>query len=320
MSHNEEPSPPESRVVLRTQGMNEVLPRHDLDMFTSAGTYPHGSWELSEVGQPHQFQAAYCVRDSQGQKVRAPMPLVSLSAVTNQEEIYQHCTVYHYDPGQSRRNTELSQAAPTIGQHQHHLNNTLLQEQSNFQPMALDVQVMNQQHVNFDVQTDGFSRDGAALLSGPPAYSSIAAQRANPMEKDGGMTRMSAHGSNIICFPAENATDEYSRREDSSVVNGSFNSNSYHEALQHSAPDHVHGLGLFAPQESLDTGVQGEQFSMNDSFTTMTISPQALSLDDQAFDELFRQRHDANYDFDQANMRGSPNGVGDDAVTAKEGR
>lgn len=82
--------------------MNEVLPRHDLDMFTSAGTYPHGSWELSEVGQPHQFQAAYCVRDAQGQKVRAPMPLVSLSAVTNQEEIYQHCTVYHYDPSESR--------------------------------------------------------------------------------------------------------------------------------------------------------------------------------------------------------------------------
>lgn len=106
MSHNEDSSPTESRVVLRTQGMNEVLPRHDLDMFTSAGTYPHGSWELSEVGQPHQFQAAYCVRDAQGQKVRAPMPLVSLSAVTNQEEIYQHCTVYHYDPSEScdRRN------------------------------------------------------------------------------------------------------------------------------------------------------------------------------------------------------------------------
>ncbi|KAK2064950.1 hypothetical protein LY76DRAFT_631620 [Colletotrichum caudatum] len=27
------------------------------------------------------------------------MPLVKVSAVTNQQEIYDHCTVYHYDPG-----------------------------------------------------------------------------------------------------------------------------------------------------------------------------------------------------------------------------
>ncbi|KAK1498869.1 hypothetical protein CABS01_10644 [Colletotrichum abscissum] len=320
MSHNEESSPTESRVVLRTQGMNEVLPRHDLDMFTSAGTYPHGSWELSEVGQPHQFQAAYCVRDAQGQKVRAPIPLVSLSAVTNQEEIYQHCTVYHYDPTcQSRRNTDHHQTASAFGQQQHHLNNALLQEQSSYQPTALDVQVMDQQHIPFDVPADDFSRGSAALLSSPPAYSSIAAQRASPVEKDRGMTRISTHGSNIICFPSDNATSEYSRREDSLVVNTSH-SNSYHEALQHSAADNLSGLGLFTPQESLETGVHGENFTMNDSFTTMTLSPQTLSMDEQAFDELFRQRHDASYDFDETNVRGNPNEVGDGSATAKKER
>lgn len=179
---------------------------------------------------------------------------------------------------------------------------------------------MDQQHINFDVQADEFSRGGTALLSSPPAYSSIAAQRASPLEKNGGMTRISTHGSNIICFPSENGTGEYSRRGDSLVVNGSFHSNPYHEAFQHSAADNVQGLGLFTPQDSLDTGVHGESFTMSDSFTTMTLSPQALSLDEQAFDELFRQRHDASYDFDEANARGNPNEVGDAPATAKKER
>ncbi|KAJ0299936.1 hypothetical protein COL516b_008673 [Colletotrichum fioriniae] len=106
MSHNEDSSPTESRVVLRTQGMNEVLPRHDLDMFTSAGTYPHGSWELSEVGQPHQFQAAYCVRDAQGQKVRAPMPLaLSLDEQAFDELFRQrHDASYDFDEANARGN------------------------------------------------------------------------------------------------------------------------------------------------------------------------------------------------------------------------
>lgn len=179
---------------------------------------------------------------------------------------------------------------------------------------------MDQQHIPFDVQADDFSRGSAALLSSPPAYSSIAAQRASPVEKDGEMTRISTHGSNIICFPSDNATSEFSRREDSLVVNGSFHSNSYHEALQHSAADNLSGLGLFTPQESLDTGAHGENFTMNDSFTTMALSPHTLSLDEQAFDELFRQRHDASYDFDETNVRGNPNEVGDGSATVKKER
>lgn len=101
MARTDESSAIEPRVVLRTPGMNEVLPRHDLNFLTSSATFPQGEWVLSEFGHPHQFQAAYCVRNAQGQMVRAPMPLANVSAVTNQQEIYDHCTVYHYDPSES---------------------------------------------------------------------------------------------------------------------------------------------------------------------------------------------------------------------------
>ncbi|OHF03294.1 hypothetical protein CORC01_01347 [Colletotrichum orchidophilum] len=253
--------------------------------------------------------------------VRAPIPLVNLSAVLSQEEIYEHCTVYHYDPTcQSRRNTEHLTAATAIGQHQHHLDNALLSEHNNYQPTALDVQVTDQQHIDFDIEAGGFSQGDAALLGSPPAYSSITAQGASPVGKDGGMMRTSAHGSNIISFPSENATIEFPHRENSLIVSGSFNSNS-HEALRHSEPDNVHGLGLFPPQESFNAGIHGESFTVNDSFTTVKLSPPILSqLDEQAFDEDFCQRHDANYEYGGAHMRSNRDDVGDDAILAKKER
>lgn len=80
--------------------MNEVLPRRDLDIFTTSRMFPEGDWVLSEVGRPHQFQAAYCVPNQRGHLVPAPMPPVNISAVTNEEEIYNHCTVYQFAPGE----------------------------------------------------------------------------------------------------------------------------------------------------------------------------------------------------------------------------
>ncbi|OBR05849.1 hypothetical protein CH63R_09969 [Colletotrichum higginsianum IMI 349063] len=298
MARTDEPSAIEPRVVLRTPGMNEVLPRHDLNFLTSSATFPQGEWVLSEFGHPHQFQAAYCVRNAQGQMVRAPMPLANVSAVTNQQEIYDHCTVYHYDPTyQSPDDTEHICDTASIGREEQQTGSGLLYNDYNHQQASAYPQESDRYHIDLDIKQEIFPSSETAFLASPPPYlSGVAANaqaHASLFEKRSEIAPTSVHGSNIISFPVKKASFRYSSRpESSSVVSNFLGDTLLLDSFHNVGKEEIHSSGTFAPQDSFHTEIQAASFLSADSFD-MALSPTMFSqLDESALDQLLRQRND----------------------------
>ncbi|WQF89571.1 hypothetical protein CDEST_14585 [Colletotrichum destructivum] len=325
MARTDESSAIEPRVVLRTPGMNEVLPRHDLNLFTSSATFPQGEWVLSEFGHPHQFQAAYCVRNAQGQMVRAPMPLANVSAVTNQQEIYDHCTVFHYDPTyQSPDDTEHICDMAYIGREEQQTGSGLLYNDYNHQQAPAYPQEYDRYHIDLDIKQEIFPSSETKFLASPPPYSSGVAANAQAhaslLEKRSEIAPTSIHGLKIINFPVKKASFGYSSRPESSSVVSDFLGDALLLDSFHSlGKEEIHSPGIFAPQDSFHPEVQAASFLSADSFD-MALSPTMFSqLDESAFDQLLRQRNDTSHETGKTHSGSDADNSGDETTGAGEG-
>ncbi|KDN65248.1 hypothetical protein CSUB01_02049 [Colletotrichum sublineola] len=305
MPRNDEPSSTEGHVILRAQGMDEILPRRHLDLFTSSATFPPGQWILSECGRPHQFQAAYCVRNTHGQLVRAPMPLVNISAVTNQQEVYDHCTVYHYDPA--------------TGQQEQQTGNWMLpREPGNYQHASTHPQTTGNYRQDLDAKQAFFSPTEMPFFASPPPYSSLVPAHAHahvaPLESRPAISQTMVHG--LDSFPAKNNVGGHPPHHGLSIVGGTFNDTS--NAFLGPEQEEIHGLEAFSLQDSISPDTHESSVWSADSFD-MTLSPAMLcQLEEQAFDELFRQVSESNCKVNETHVQGKAEGLKDDTATFTE--
>ncbi|KAK1590802.1 uncharacterized protein LY79DRAFT_686720 [Colletotrichum navitas] len=309
MSRNEESSSTEGRVVLRAQGMDEVLPRHHLNLFTSSAAFPPGQWILSECSHPHQFQAAYCVRNTHGQLVRAPMPLVNVSAVTNQQEIYDHCTVYHYDPAyQNQGGRENIYATTAIGQQEQQAGNWILpREPSNYQDVSIHPRTTGHHRPDLEPKQDCFSPTEMTFFANPPPYSSLvtthAQANATPLGSRPAISQVMMHDLDTPSFPTKANIGGHAPHHGLSIVGDSFNDTS--NAFLSPEQEEIHGLEAFSLQDSFGLDTHESSIWSADSSFDMTVPPAMLSqLHEQAFDELFCQVSEANYKVDESHVQG----------------
>lgn len=311
MSRDDNAPGAEAPGVLRTQGMNQVLPRHDLDLFTLSRNYPEGDWVLSELPRRHQFQAAYCVPDPQGQLVPAPMPPVNVSAVTNEEEIFQHCTVYQFAAGeltagasrararhlhrtayQSRGDTDHLGAVHAIGQNHQDRGRGLPSGRGNhYQQVPLPAPAADQYHSDPDRKYIFDSNAEPAFFASPPPYSAAASvdSHAFPPDKDARISAAHIHGANFVSFSGESIVTDYSSQQDSSMASGSFISKTGNDSFRQN-PTHsdMHGLGTLSPQD-MANDAHGLAISSNDLFDMEFSSAMMTRLDDYVLDGLFEQ-------------------------------
>ncbi|TKW56732.1 hypothetical protein CTA1_12365 [Colletotrichum tanaceti] len=274
----------------------------------------YGEWVLSEFGHPHQFQAAYCVRNAQGQMVRAPMPLANVSAVTNQQEIYDHCTVYHYDP------KHVDDIA-SIGREEQQAGNSLLHSDYNHQQASEYPQEYDHYHIDLDIKQEMFPSSETAFFVSPPPYSSGAAANAQQahaslVEKRSEIAPTSIHGSNI--FPVKNANFGYSSRpESSSVVSDLFGDTLLLDSFHSLGKEETHSPGIFAPQDTFHSKIQAASFLSADSFD-MTLSPTMFHrLDERAFEQLLRQRNNTNHETGKIHSGGNADNSEDETALTK---
>ncbi|TDZ18192.1 hypothetical protein Cob_v008960 [Colletotrichum orbiculare MAFF 240422] len=233
--------------------------------------FPNGDWILSEVGRHHQFQAAYCVQNQQGHLVPAPMPPVNLSAVTSEEEVYQHCTVYQYTPtGVTQKRMARVSSATSIS--------SIKAEES---------------------RRDMATTTKYRFLVTPPSYASLAHThpRATVLDnKEGGISPVQMHGRDFVGFTTQGATGEYGTHHEPSAGSGSFMSASYHDSFRQSpTQEDAHGAPSFSTQ-GFNTEVQHHQILPSDSFP-MSFSPVMMSqIGDGSLDDLFHQSNSGGKD------------------------
>ncbi|KAF6833426.1 hypothetical protein CMUS01_06574 [Colletotrichum musicola] len=296
MSRDDNAPQVEAHGVLRTQGMNQVLPRHDLDLVTLSRNYPEGDWVLSELPRRHQFQAAYYVPDPQGQLVPAPMPPVNVSAVTNEEEIFQHCTVYQFAAAyQSRGDTDHLEAVHAIGQNPQDRGRGLPSGRGNhYQQVPLAAPAAEQYHSDPDRKYTFDSNTEPAFFASPPPYSAAANvdTRAFPPDKDARISAAQIHGGNFVRFSGESIVTDYSSHQDSSMASASFVSKPGNDSFrQNPAHGDMHGLGTLSPQD-VTTDLHGLAIPSNDLFNIEFSPAMMTQLDDYVLDGLFEQDDD----------------------------
>ncbi|TDZ31433.1 hypothetical protein C8035_v001605 [Colletotrichum spinosum] len=262
--------------------------------------FPNGDWILSEVGRHHQFQAAYCVQNQQGHLVPAPMPPVNLSAVTSEEEVYQHCTVYQYTPTyHSRGDTEAYGAGVVGHQHQQHQGRGVPSGHGNYHQISLPSHVTDHFYSDPDRKQNFLSEDEATFFPSPPSYASLAHThpRATVLDnKEGGISPVQMHGRDFVGFTTQGATGEYGTHHEPSAGSGSFMSASYHDSFRQSpTQEDAHGAPSFSTQ-GFNPEVQHHQILPSDSFP-MSFSPVMMSqIGDGSLDDLFHQSNSGGKD------------------------
>ncbi|KAL0937926.1 uncharacterized protein CTRU02_207657 [Colletotrichum truncatum] len=298
MTRDEKTSATDAPGILRTPGLNEILPRHDLDLFTSSRLFPEGDWILSELGRCHQFQAVYCIPNQQGQLIPAPMPPANISAVTNEEEIYQHCTVYQFTPSyQSRRETEhlsLSAISSDGQQQRQHHGRGQPACASSFQQVSLPSQISERNCQNSNRKHHLVSQNESSFLVSPPSYTPVAVAHAFalPLEKETAFSTTPIQNQNFVNFTGEYHISDHSCHKESSVSSGSYSSISHHDIFpHHPESEEIHGLESFTSQD-FHSGVHDTTVGLDESFN-VEFSPAMMTLlEGQTLDEILGQGND----------------------------
>ncbi|KAL3301936.1 hypothetical protein RB213_005075 [Colletotrichum asianum] len=290
MSRDEEIASSKSPGILRAQAMNEVLPRRDLDIFTTSRMFPEGDWVLSEVGRPHQFQAAYCVPNQRGHLVPAPMPPVNISAVTNEEEIYNHCTVYQFAPAyQSRGDTALHGASNAAShQPQQHLGRRLAATNGDYQQLPPHSQPADQYRFDSE-KKDPFIHSGdTSFFASPPSYASATAAHLHaprPRDKETDLPPAPMHGQNFISFSEENIVGEFQAHP--SIGASSFASTMFNDSFRNSPEsEEIHGFESFTSQD-FSSNIHGQAIIASDSFDMGFAPPMTTHLHELALEDIF---------------------------------
>ncbi|KAK2035393.1 hypothetical protein LX32DRAFT_688700 [Colletotrichum zoysiae] len=249
------------------------------------------------------------------------MPLVKVSAVTNQQEIFDHCTVYHYDPAYQNQGgrENLYVTAATGNQEQQGDTWMVPRELGNYQHASTHPRTTGHHRPALDAKQDFFSPTDMSFFASPPPYSSLvtahAQVHATPLESRPVISQRMMDGLDASSFPAKSYIGGPTPDRGLSMVGGSFNETS--NAFLGPEQDEIHGLEVFSLQDSTSMNTHGSSIWSADSFD-MTVSPAMLSqFDEQAFDELFRQVSESNFQVEESHVKGKVEGLKDDTTLTK---